>query len=153
MSVPPRTADDLLAELRSLARLQYNALPDLITADRRGNIDGAWSLDGYDPQWVPPAKDNLNTRQYAVRLAAVLRMYAAHPDREGDRLRTDPLFPRCVELSVAPALVTCPQCGANNGNGTGKLDGFLADWQDPTGSGWQCLNPACQWHSETGVIE
>lgn len=39
----------------------------------------------------------------------------------------------------------CPQCGATDAEGEGKLDGMLEPFQDERGSGWQCLNPECQW--------
>jgi len=155
---PRRTADDLLGELRSLALMQYVRMAELLTTDHRGNIDGAWlwmSTGLAEPQWVPTAKNNLDTRHLAQRLASVLKLYAEHPDHERARLVVAPRWPRCLEvaLAVTPALKVCPQCGANDGDGTGKLDGMLASWQDPTGSGWQCLNPECHWQSEDDLIE
>lgn len=155
MSGPVRTADSLLSELRSLATLQYGRLPDLLSADRRGNIDGAWQLPGnpLGPQWLPVVGRNLDTDQRAIRLGAALRIYAVHPDRDRARLAVNPVFSRCVEVSLAPDTNVCPQCGANDGDGEGKLDGLLERWHDPTGSGWQCHNPSCQWHSQDGEIE
>ena len=65
-----------------------------------------------------------------------LRHTDRDPGRQDDYDEVDP-------DGAAPTV--CPQCGATDAEGEGKLDGLLEPYQDAEGSGYQCLNPECQW--------
>lgn len=161
MSDVRRRASSVLTEIRTLAGLHFRHRPDVITTDHNGIIDGAWRDDGGTWRRVPRTVHHLRADHQATRLAALLRQYAAADptvlrteDHELIRVhRPSPRFPLCVELLLTPWAKHCPQCGANNGAGKGKLDGKLERWHDEEGSGWQCHNLTCLWQAVDGEDE
>jgi hypothetical protein len=157
MAVKPPDAPQVLEEIKALAAVQFIHLPDLLTFTRRGDLDSAWDERDGELHVVPPAGDHLHYRQRESRLSALVHAYGQREGVDPARYEVaDARFPRAVVLRLTPGpepVTVCPQCGSNDGDGTGKLDGMLAHWQDPTGSGWQCLNPECHWQSEDDLIE
>lgn len=149
-----RTAPDLLEEIRTVCTLQYAQAPDLLTTDRRGRLEAAWTTDDTTCRRVLERGDNRQYREREQRLLGLVNRYTQHPDADPDRATTpDPRFPRSVVLRLTPPVTRCPQCGATDTEGTGALDGLLDRWHDTEGSGWQCHNTACQWYAVDGESE
>lgn len=156
MTVTPPSALDVLEQIRGVAAQQFIHPPDLLTTDRRGDLEGAWDERDGAVHWVPACGDHLHYRHRAQRLTGLVRVYPDRAGAEPDRIHVpDPRFPRSVVLRITPAAPVhrCPACGATDTEGDDPLDAMLQRWQDPTGSGWQCLNPECYWLGEDDEIE
>lgn len=148
----PRPAHEVLQEIRAVCALQYPHHPDLLTTDRRGHLEAAWATtESTDPRHLPRRADHRLFREREQRLLGLVHQYATHPGRDTHRVEApDPRFPHAQIIHLSPPVKVCPQCGANDGDGTGRLDGLLERWHDPTGSGWQCHNTTCFWFAADG---